>query len=362
MKLRSKIIVPILATVLSAPVCGCNHQKTSGMTTKGEIHEKSLFDTTKICGMTLKNRFFRASVGDHSPDGSVNDRMLQRYCRLAEGGVGTIMTGYTLVDSCEKDMGIMGIYDDSFIAGNRRLTDSVHNRGANIVMQLVSVGSNFHSRVRPEKIMSASAVTNRNTGITPQEMTIEDIHDVTSKFATAAARAKAAGFDGVEIHGCHGYLLNQFLSPYYNRRTDQYGGSRENRSRIVIEIYEAIRETVGNEYPLFIKVQSEDGYEGGVGHDDCLYLCKELAKRGINAIEVSGNFQDYNQDNAYFESIADRIAHETGVPVIVTGGNRNFETMQAMIDSTAIDYVGMARPLIKDPDLINEFYKQYHEN
>lgn len=349
------VIIPVMVAT------GCGAQKKNNMDSIGNNHQKSLFDTTKIGPMTLKNRFFRASVGDHNPTCAVDDRILMRYERLAAGGVGTIITGYTLVDSVEKSMAIMGMFDDSFIEGNRRLVETVHSHGANILMELVYIGSNFHSRDLPSRVLSASAVTNRNTGITPEAMTKDDITHVVQMFADAAVRAKKAGFDGVEIHGCHGYLLNQFLSPYYNRRTDEYGGSRENRSRIVIDVYTAIRKAVGDGYPVFIKVQSSDGYEGRVTNDDCLYLCNELAKIGIDAIEVSGNFMDYNQGTAYFENIADKIAKQTGVPVIVTGGNRDFQTMQEMIDTTAIDYVGMARPLLKNPDLINEFYKEYYE-
>lgn len=361
MKVLLKLTLALSVILSFSTFTSCGLQKKGNMDKIVNTANKSLFDTTKIGTMTLKNRFFRASVGDHNPTCAVDDRMLIRYENLAAGGVGTIITGYTLVDSAEKNMAIMGIYDDSFIEGNRRLVETVHSHGANILMQLVYIGSNFHARELPERVLSASAVPDRNSGITPEAMTSEEIKHVVQKFADAALRAKKAGFDGVEIHGCHGYLLNQFLSPYYNRRNDEYGGSRENRSRIVIEVYQAIRNAVGNNYPVFIKVQSSDGYEGGVTNDDCMYLCKELAKLGIDAIEVSGNFMDYNQNTAYFEDIANKIAKQTEVPVIVTGGNRDFHAMQEMLDTTAIDYVGMARPLLKNPDLINEFYKEYYE-
>lgn len=320
---------------------------------------KSLFDTTKIGTMTLKNRFFRASVGDHNLKGYVDNNILHRYDLLAAGGVGTIVTGYTLVDGIEKDMGIMGMYDDSFIPGNSRLVEAVHRHGANIIMQLVYIGSNFHSRKLPQRILSASSVTNMRTGITPDAMDLDDIKHVIDMFAGAALRAKIAGFDGVEIHGCHGYLINQFLSPYYNMRTDEYGGNREKRSKIVFDIYNKIRQNVGDQYPIFIKVQCKDGYPNGVSQEDCIYLCEKLSKIGIDAIEVSGNFQDYDQDTAYFKDIADEIAFKTQTPVIVTGGNRNYKAMEYMLNSSSIDYVGIARPLIKNPNLINEYYRQF---
>ncbi|MCM1050493.1 MAG: NADH:flavin oxidoreductase [Paenibacillus sp.] len=324
--------------------------------------EKTLFQETRIGNLTLKNRFVRASMGDHAPDGKVNSAMIDRYRATARGGVGTILTGYTLVDEAEKGMAIMGMYDDSFIPGNMALVDTVHANGADILMQLVYIGANFHSPNRPARILSASSLTNPRTGITTHAMTVEEIKAVVQKFADAAVRAKTAGYDGVEIHACHGYLLNQFATPATNNRTDQYGGSRENRYRITIEVYEAIRHAVGKYFQVWIKVQSQDGYDGGVTNEDCIYLCNELAKRGIDAIEVSGDFFNHKGNTAYFRDVADRIARETKVPVIVTGGNRGYEEMEKMIRETAIDYVGLARPLMANPDLINQFYQEYVEH
>lgn len=310
--------------------------------------------------MQMKNRFVRASVSDPTPNGKVTNKLLNLYESLAKGGVGTILTGYTVVGWNEKNMNILAMYDDTFIEGGRRLTDLVHSHGSNILMQLVSVGSGYSSRTAPDgELMGASAVKNLHTGITPKEMTEEDIRNTINEFAAAALRAKQAGFDGVEIHACHGYLLHQFATPYYNRRTDNYGGSRENRYRLTIEVYEAIRRAVGEDFPVWIKVQSEDHFEQGVTHEDCLYLCRELAKRRIDAIEVSGPFTEYKMNIAYFKEMADKIARETSVPVIVTGGNRIYEEMEKMINETAIDYVGMARPLMTQPDLINQFAAKY---
>lgn len=190
-------------------------------------------------------------------------------------------------------------------------------------------------------------------------MTVEDIHRIEKAFAEAALRVKKAGFDGVEIHACHGYLLHQFATSYYNRRSDNYGGNRENRYRMTIETYDAIRQAVGEDFQIWIKVQSQDKFEGGVTNDDCLYLCTELAHRGIDAIEISGNFSDFRGNTAYFRDIADKIARATSVPIIVTGGNRDYEEMEKMINETGIEYVGMARPLISQPDLINRFFQEH---
>lgn len=321
--------------------------------------KKRLFQTTRIGNMVLKNRFISSSTGDHTPGGVITRRVHDKYLNLARGGAGTIITGFTLVDDAERDADIGRIYDDSFIEGYKDLVDAVHEAGANILMQLVYLGSNFRAHTLPDRILSASNVRDPYTGIIPEPMTKEDIRRVEGKFADAAVRAKKAGFDGVEIHACHGYLLNQFATPAQNRRVDEYGGSRENRYRITVEVYDAIRNAVGSDYEVWIKVMSQDGFPGGVDNDDCAYLCNELAARGIDAIEVSGNFYRMTGSTAYFKDAAARIARETGKPTIVTGGNRDFEEMEHMIETTDIDYVGLARPLIAHPDLINQFYAEY---
>ncbi|MGL5272599.1 MAG: NADH:flavin oxidoreductase [Phocaeicola sp.] len=321
-----------------------------------ESHNKTLLDTTKIGNLKLKNRFVRASVSDKSKQGVLDKEVsFPIYEALAKGGVGTILTGYTMVDESEKGMNIFGMYDDNFIADYAELTKLVHDNGSNILMQLVYVGSSYSAPNPSHRIMGASAVKNLNSGITPQEMSVNDIHAMIGKFVDAAVRAKKAGFDGIEMHACHGYLLHQFATSYYNRRNDEYGGSVENRNRFTIEVYEAIRKAVGYDFQVWIKVQSQDGFEGGVTNEECLYLCKELAKRGIDAIEISGNFRNQRGSGAYFKEFGDRLSKEITTPIIVTGGNREFAEMEKMINETNIGYLGLARPLIENPNMINEY-------
>ena len=315
---------------------------------------KSLFDKTKAGAIVLKNRFVRASVGDHVKDGFVSAAMIEKYEALARGGVSTILSGYTLVDGNEHGHGITAMWSDEFIAGWKPLIDSVHSCDANIILQLVSVGSGYNSPADPSMpLLGASAVPNMRTGRIPKAMTLYDIERLKNQFAEAALRAKNAGFDGVELHAAHGYLFHQFSTPYYNRRSDAYGGSLNNRSRLTIETYQTIRKEVGPDFPVWIKLQSQDGYEGGVMPSDCIFLASRLAEEGIDAIEISGNFTDFRSSTAYFRNTANLVALNTGVPVVVTGGNRNLNEMRQMINETAIDYIGKARPLISQPDLIN---------
>jgi 2,4-dienoyl-CoA reductase-like NADH-dependent reductase (Old Yellow Enzyme family) len=205
-------------------------------------------------------------------------------------------------------------------------------------------------------ILAPSVVENLNTKIAPEEITVRQIKAIQKKFSEAALRAKNAGYDGVEIHAAHGFLLSQFMTPYYNRRTDLYGGSVENRARMSLETYQAIREAVGTDFPVLIKINVNDGFENGVAFEDVLYLCEELTKLKIDAIEISGAFSAFPQGStSYFKKEAEQIAAKNDTKIIMTGGNRDFGEMTGILNSTKIEYFGMARPLIKEPDLINQF-------
>jgi 2,4-dienoyl-CoA reductase-like NADH-dependent reductase (Old Yellow Enzyme family) len=317
---------------------------------------KTLFDETRLGKMTLKNRFIRAAVGETTSDGRVNEDILQLYQKLALGGAGTLITGFTLVDEAEKNFRLLALYDDSFREGHKALTELVHKCGANIILQLVYVGSYVMGEISGMTILAPSAVENLNTKVMPREITVPQIEAIQEKFAAAALRAKNVGYDGVEIHAAHGFLLSQFMTPYYNRRVDLYGGSTRNRARMARETYRAIRESVGDDFPVFIKVNVNDGFENEVAFDDVLYLCNELAKARIDAIEISGAFNRFPKDaTSFFKKEAEQIAAENETKVILTGGNRDFEEMTEIVNTTGIEYFGMARPLMKEPDLINRF-------
>ncbi|MDR0999836.1 MAG: NADH:flavin oxidoreductase [Clostridiales bacterium] len=319
---------------------------------------KTLFDTTHVENMVLKNRFIRAAIGEKTTDGHVNQYILDLYTNLAQGGVGTMITGFTLVDESEKSYPIMAFYDDSFADGHRSLTNTAHSLNANIILQLVYVGSYVMGNAAGVTVLAPSAVENLNKKTIPKEISLEEIKNIQNKFANAALRAKNAGYDGIEIHAAHGFLLSQFMTPYYNRRNDLYGGSTPNRARMALETYEAIRKAVGNDYPVWIKINVVDGIEDGVSFDDVLYLCNELSNKGIDAIEISGNWKSRENQSAYFKDEAEAIASKNKTAVILTGGNNDFKEMTEILNTTKISYFGMARALAKYPDLINKFVKE----
>jgi len=197
-------------------------------------------------------------------------------------------------------------------------------------------------------------------------MTKKEIRFLQNAFADAALRAKKAGFDGVQLHVAHGYVLTKFLTPYYNRRTDEYGGGIEKRAAIVFETYEAIRGKVGREYPVIVKINSEDYMDQGMTFDECKYVCRKLAQLGINAIEVSGgSFSSRPNEGAvrkittdqgpYFKSHAMELADEVDVPILLVGGNRDYDAINAILNSTNIEYFSLCRPLLCESDLINRW-------
>lgn len=323
--------------------------------------------------MRLKNRFFKSAVWEAlaTEDGHMTAELMQIYEELAKGGVGTIFTGYAYIEKDEHpNPRMMGIYEDSFIDEYKELTSLVHTYDANIIMQIVYGGSMTNLDPPSPVIWGPSAVRNELTGVLPKEMDKSDIAHLVQSFGKAAARVKQAGFDGVEIHAAHGYLLSQFLGSHYNTRTDEYGGSLENRSRIIVEVYKEIRKSVGKDFPVMIKINSEDFMTDGLTSEESILVSQMLEKLGIDAIEVSGGNESspfvyaHNlgparkkvavslENESYFALHAAKLAKAVSLPVILTGGNRHREVMQNLLDTTDIEYVALGRPLIAEPDLI----------
>ena len=335
---------------------------------------KTLFEETRIGSMTLKNRLWRAAtwlnMADHK--GHLTERLENVYLDLARGGVGTIITGYAFVIEEEQpNPGMLGIYDDSFIDEYKTFTGKIHDEGANIVMQIAYGGSFTTYMPANRTIWGPSAVAHPLTEVVPTEMTHENIKTLVAAFASAARRVQAAGFDGVELHGAHSYLLSQFLSPYFNRRTDEYGGSVDNRARIICEVLDAVRREVGPDYPVFIKMHcSDDWGENGLTEEESLAVALELEKRGITAIEFSGGNLDAKkfpnmgpgrkgilkpENQSYFAEVTARIAARLTVPVISVGGHRRPEKMEELLNQTGIDYFSLSRLLHSEADIVNRW-------
>ena len=331
---------------------------------------KSLFDSTDFSGLHLNNRFFRAATRDGFADeqGHMTEELMHIYENLAKGGVGTIITGHAFVTDVEqsKQPGQMGIYNDSFIDEYKGFVKTVHDHGVKIILQFSCIGAQTFSDAENLLTWGPSAVQDLATKVTPKEMTREEIQFLQLAFADAALRAKRAGFDGVEIHAAHGYVLNKFLSPYYNKREDEYGGVFENRARMLRKTYEAIRWKVGSQYPVLVKINCSDFMDDGLSFEDSKQVCKMLDKLGINGIEVSGGTlsspknsgpirTDIEGKDPYFCQYAIEIAEEVSAPVILVGGNRDFDKMTELLNNSKIEYFSLCRPLIHEPDLIKRW-------
>ncbi|MCG8471686.1 MAG: NADH:flavin oxidoreductase [Desulfobacterales bacterium] len=334
---------------------------------------KALFEPAHMGQVDLKNRFFRSATWEAmaQENGHINQAVLDHYEALAKGGAAALITGYAHVLKEEQpNPRMFGAYDDSFISDYRPLTQRVHENDCRIFFQLVYGGSFTWYNTKSREIWGPSAVTNKISDITPKEMTPEDIQTLIKAFGQAARRAMEAGFDGVQLHAGHGYLLNHFLSPFFNRREDVFGGSSEKRARVIFDIFEEIRKTTTSDFPILIKLNCSDFMgDKGFTFADCLALCKKLDAMGIAAVEISGGpvFRppktekestfavENGPKESYFSPYARKIAKAIKAPVILVGGNRKMETMENLLNETEISFFSLSRPLLCEPDLINRW-------
>ena len=310
---------------------------------------KHLTDQTMLGSIAMKNRFVRAAVGDFTNGGHLTESNFELYRNLAEGGAALLISGFSVVDAQEQSDHSFSVADDALIPEYQSLTQMVHEAGCKIVAQLVYL-SGFVPVSRP---LAPSAGKNKYTGIETFEMTEDEIHQMVRFFADGASRAKEMGFDGVELHGAHGFLHHQFFSPLWNHRTDLYGGTVENRSRFLIETYEAVREVVGNEFPVMMKISLDD-----VPAKEWLYLAHQLDDRGIDALETSGNWMAHTpKDRTYYHDAATTLASVLRCAVIQTGGNREFATLEEQLNDSDVAYFGFARPFMSEPDFVNKYQR-----
>jgi 2,4-dienoyl-CoA reductase-like NADH-dependent reductase (Old Yellow Enzyme family) len=325
-----------------------------------------LFETSTINGMQLVNRFVRSATweGMAGEDGSITPALLSCMRQLAEGQVGLIISSHAFI-SPEGQAGPkqIGVYKDELIDGLRQLTEAVHQQGGKIVLQLAHSGCSANPKLTGQEALGPS----NGEGSPCREMTLENIQDLIEAFGAAAGRAVRAGFDGVQIHAAHGYLMNQFLSPLYNKRTDAYGGSVKARYRILSEVLKKIRSAVGNGFPVLIKLNSQDFLEGGLTLEDSLAVGKWLQEDGIDAIELSGGMLKAGKlgpsrtgivsedKEAYFLEAAKAFKEEIKVPLILVGGLRSLAVAEKIIDQGFADYISMCRPFIREPGLIKRW-------
>jgi 2,4-dienoyl-CoA reductase-like NADH-dependent reductase (Old Yellow Enzyme family) len=338
--------------------------------TKKGVFMPSLFEQTTINSMTLKNRFVRSATweGMATDEGNCTTQLIDLMTKLADGGVGLIISGHAYV-SREGQAGPkqMGIYKDSLLPGLSKMAAAVHTHNGKIIVQLAHAGCQAAVGLSGLPAMGPSI---REVEKAPacREMTTLEIADVIAAFADGALRAQKAGFDGVQIHAAHGYLLSQFLSPFFNKRRDAYGVSIGNRARIVLEVLGGIRQATGNSFPVLIKMNSEDFVEDGFSRQDMLDVCKMLESAGIDAIELSGGTSfsgkyipvrtgkfDTADQQVFYRQAAQDYKASIKAPLILVGGIRSLEVAEQLIEASQTDYVALCRPLIREPSLIQRW-------
>jgi 2,4-dienoyl-CoA reductase-like NADH-dependent reductase (Old Yellow Enzyme family) len=328
----------------------------------------TLFTSLKIRDVELPNRLLRSATweGMAEDNGRVTDRLLDLYRDLAKGGVGLVITGYMYISPEGKGLPRqIGIHDDEYVAGLAQLADIVHEHGGRVIVQVVHAGGQTNKGISGhDDVVAPSAVPYRSHGVTPRALTTGEVEALVEAHARAVTRAVRAGFDGVQIHAAHGYLVNRFLSPVYNLRDDRYGGDPEARAQFGVEVIRVAREAIGPGRILSVKLNSDDFEDGGLDIEGAVVAARLFAAAGADHIEVSGGTPmsggrgavrsgiEHPEDEAYFKANAARIKHEVGdVPVGVVGGVRSFEVAEELIASGAVDTVSLCRPLISEPDL-----------
>jgi 2,4-dienoyl-CoA reductase-like NADH-dependent reductase (Old Yellow Enzyme family) len=355
-----------------------------------------VFEPSSIGSMALKNRIVRSAFIENmaSSDGLPTDDTLRLYERLARGGVGLIITGMAYVNRVGRGQPLQhGAHVDAMIPAWRRITDSVHELGGKIAMQIVHCGRQTNPKTLSDaQAVAPSAAPNLYYLTRSRAMTGDEIEQTIKDFGDAAARVKEAGFDAVQVHGAHGYLVSSFLSPLTNRRRDEWGGDAERRFRFPLEVYNSVRRAVGPGFPVLYKMNANDFTWNGLTPRESFPAAHRLAELGVDALELSGGiFETFLHTSrggmpldlialgrspivrqclmtvfrlqkmfipfkeAYFLPYAAKLKPTLKIPLILVGGIRTPETAERILESGAADFVSMARPLVREPDLPNKW-------
>ncbi len=327
-----------------------------------------LFEPGKIGNLEIKNRILMSSMGTRTADGDgyITQRTIDYYVARAKGNVGLIIIESTDPVRENRLPKSNWLFDDCFIPKLRELSEAIHNNGAKAVVQLVHRGVLSHGPAalrlfnRPVTIdiCGPSAIQYGPPGVIPREMSKADIYDVIEQMSEGARRVKNAGFDGVELHGAHGYLLSCFFSPLTNKRTDEYGGSALNRSRIGCELIARTREKVGPDFPILFKMNGRDYLDGGVEIDEAVERAVLFEEAGIDALDISASLHGsiqwlsppYMFPPACLSHLAEAVKKAVSVPVIAVGKISDPFVAENILEDGKADFVAIGRALLADPE------------
>lgn len=327
----------------------------------------NLFKQGKIGNLTLKNRVVMPPMGTNlaGPEGEVTDQLIAYYEERAKGGTGLIIVEFTCIDY-EYGKGFirqLRLDDDVFIPGIHRIANAVHKYGAKVFVQIHHAGRQSNSSlINGKQSVAPSDIACAAVGEEPRELTNAEVKELVNKFVQSAIRCKQAGVDGVEVHGAHGYLINQFLSPEANLRTDEYGGSFKNRMRFIEEIIVGIREKCGKDYPVTVRLSVDEFIEGGIDLELGKDICRYLEKLGVDGLHIScGTYDSMDKiiESPLFEQgwrvyLAEEIKKEVNIPVITVGSIREPHFVEDILSEGRADFVAIGRGLIADPEWVNK--------
>jgi len=319
-----------------------------------------LFETIKINQLELKNRIYMPAMHmNMAKEFEVTNQLIDFYAERARGGAGIITVGYATVDEYSGMTTNIGAHKDEFIPGLTRLAEAIKANGARAAVQVNHAGRYMHSFfLNGQQPVAPSAVASRMTGETPRELTSEEINETINRFAQAALRVKQAGYDAVEVLSGTGYLISEFLSPLTNKRTDEYGGSFQNRMRFGLEVIKAIRKEIGDDFPLIVRMNGNDFMPGGNGRIDLQQYAKQLVAAGIDALNINVGWHEArvpqivtSVPRGVFGYLARGIKEQVDVPIISGHRINDPRIARDMIADGLCDLVAMGRPLIADPYL-----------
>ncbi|MFX1425000.1 MAG: NADH:flavin oxidoreductase [Promethearchaeota archaeon] len=333
----------------------------------------NLFSSGKIGSVQIKNRIVRSATFSHMAEkyGYIGERVLKMNKDLAQGGTGLIITEATAVDPG----GAGGpyqvcLFEDSHVSGHKKLTAVIHDcDDTKVAIQIQHSGRlGYHPKY---PTVAPSPIPYKETGITPKELTTEEVKEYIDKFVSAGLRAYECEYDMVQLHAAHGYLLNNFISPFTNVRADEYGGTTENRTKVLKEIHDKIRDEVGKKFPITIKFQSQDFIPNSISETEGIKIAKILSNIGFDAIEPSGGQRESLyyakntlpsrlvkkvEDENYFLPFAKRVkSFMKNTALILVGGIRNPLTAEKILQKGDADFISLCRPLIYEPDLPNRW-------
>jgi 2,4-dienoyl-CoA reductase-like NADH-dependent reductase (Old Yellow Enzyme family) len=318
---------------------------------------KFMIEPIKAGKLTLNNRLVMPPMATSKAgaDGQVSQDIIDYYAEKSEGGyISLIIIEHSFIMQAGKaSEQQMSIAEDNMVEGLKGLAAVIHKNGTKAVMQINHAGSAASEVVIGTTPVGPSAVANPRNGKIPKELTHEEIQDIVQHFAAAARRVKEAGFDGVEIHSAHGYLLNQFFSPLSNKRTDEYGGDIYGRLHIHIQIIEAVRIECGEDFPILLRLGASDFIDGGITIEDSQIAAREFEKAGVSILDISGGFSGYNVAElvgrqGYFAPLTEAIKKVVSIPVILTGGITDINAAEQLLTEGKTDLVGVGRAILKD--------------